>query len=62
MAERILHNFLVEAWLDNSPGAFLDLESQLSKLPNLRLVHAIVELAQTIYYDIIQGYSQVRKL
>jgi hypothetical protein len=62
MAERILHKFLVEAWLDNSPGVFLDPESQLSKLPNLRLVHAIVEIAQTIYYDTIQGYSQVGKL
>jgi len=59
MAERVLHKFLVEAWLDNSPGAFLDLESQPSKLSNLRLVHAIVELAQTIYYVLIQGSSQV---
>jgi hypothetical protein len=57
--ERILHKFIVEVWLDNAPSAFLSLESQPSKLSNLRLVHAIVQLAQTIYYDLLRGASQV---
>lgn len=60
IAEKMLHKFIVEVWLDNAPGAFLGVENPTSKLTDLRLVHAVVMIARTIYYTILQGSSKVR--
>ncbi|KIM34209.1 hypothetical protein M408DRAFT_60449 [Serendipita vermifera MAFF 305830] len=57
-AEKLLCKYLIEVWLDNVPNAFLNLENPNSKFAELRLVHAVAKLAQTIYHSILQAPSE----